>query len=176
MLADVLAANGVNIELVIDPAKPSWLEARHSVDENDVPASASIVIGIGGVTPEKLNARLAILKSYRSRGCTADPVIHPCANVSPNARIEHGAQIAAGAIVQAFAQIGEGVIVNSGAIVEHDAVVGAGSHIAPGAIVLGGAVVGTICMIGAGSVILPLAKVPDAILVKALTRYPEASA
>ena len=174
MIVDVLTANGKRVDVVVDPVRPKWLDAEHVSDHSSIAAGSSIVIGLGGVTPDRLRKRLGVLVDALAQGCTAPPVIHPSAIVSPTARIGKGVQIAAGAIIQAHSTLGDGVIVNSGAIVEHDAVVGAGSHIAPGAIVLGAAVIGAGCMIGAGAVVLPEIKIDDGTLVSALTRRSDA--
>lgn len=176
MVVDALQASGIRIALVIDPIKPAWLDAEHSADDTAIPAAASVVIGIGGVTLGELRKRLALLQALTARGHQAPTVIHPSAVVSSSATIGPGSQIAAAAIVQAFARIGTGVIVNTGAIVEHDAAVGDGCHIAPGAIVLGGAVVGATSMIGAGAVVLPQAHVVAGSMVNSLTRFPTAGA
>jgi sugar O-acyltransferase (sialic acid O-acetyltransferase NeuD family) len=170
MIVDILLANKKRVDVVIDPVKPSWLEAEHRFDDELIAPDSLVVMGFGGVTPQRLQARLTILLRALARGCTAPQIRHPSAVVSPSARIGRGVQIAAGAIVQASATLEDGVIVNTGAIIEHDVLVGAGTHVAPGAIILGAAVIGTNCMIGAGAVVLPETRVGDRMLVAALTR------
>ncbi len=155
-----------------DPRPAAWLQAAHLTTDADVKANGiPIVIGVGGVSPAQLRARLALLESYLGRGHSAPPVVHPQAHVSADATLEDGAIVLAGAIVQPGATIGRGAIVNTRAIVEHDSVIGAGSHVAPGSIVLGGCRVGHCVIIGAGAVVLPGAAIADETLVPALTRH-----
>ena len=163
---------GARIDAYVDPKPCSWLDARRLEDGDEVPASSAVVIGIGGMRPDKLSDRLALLDSYLARGLDAPPVVHPAATVDRAAVLEAGVVVLAGAVVQPGVSIGRGSIVNSGAIVEHDSKIGAGVHVAPGAIVLGRCRVGDVAMIGAGAVVLPASTVPDGTLVRAATRYP----
>lgn len=83
-----------------------------------------------------------------------DTIIHWSAIVSPTAEIGKGAQIMAGAVIQAYAKIGMNTIVNTKASVDHDCIIGDHCHIAPGAVLCGSVVLGDGCFIGAGSVIV----------------------
>lgn len=104
--------------------------------------------------------------------------IHPSAIICTTAVIAgKGVMIAAGAIIQPLASIGEAAICNTGSIIEHECKVGAFSHIGPGTILCGnvsigegsfigagaivrqGITIGKNCMIGAGSVVVK--DVPD---------------
>ncbi len=171
-LVEAVMAQGGRIVLYIDRSAAEWLDApRETSDEAASPADGNLLLGLGGTDPKGLEQRLALLDRYLTRGFQADPLVHPAAWVSSSARLESGAVVLAGAVVQPNVRIGRGSIVNSGAIVEHDSTVGDGSHIAPGAIVLGGCDVGRCCMIGAGAVILPNAQVSDRSLVAAGTRH-----
>jgi acetyltransferase-like isoleucine patch superfamily enzyme len=153
----------------VDPRQSAWLQAPQ-LDEHAVEPGEAVAIGIGGVTPEQLERRLAVALAYLARGCTAPTVLHARAVVDEAAQIGPASQAIAGAVVNPGAVIGTGCIINSGAIVEHDARIGDGAHVAPGAIVLGAAQIGRCAMIGAGAVVLPGAVVAGGTLVPALTR------
>lgn len=86
--------------------------------------------------------------------------------------IGEGSQVLSGAIIGPRACISAHTIVNCQAVVHHDAKVGMFAHIAPGAQVLGGAVVGEGVLVGANAVIMPLAVVPDWVIVRACSVYP----
>jgi sugar O-acyltransferase (sialic acid O-acetyltransferase NeuD family) len=171
-VAEALSLAGHPVGVYVDPKRVEWLDADHRTDDGAVaPSDGAVALGLGGVTPESLERRLALLDRYLARGFAAPPVVHPTAVVSASAKLAAGAIVLARAVVQPGADIGRGALVNTGAIVEHDSVVGEGSHVAPGAIVLGGVAIGACCMIGAGAVVLPGADVPAMVTVAAATRY-----
>jgi len=78
-------------------------------------------------------------------------LIHPSANVSKYAVIEHASVVLAGAVINAFATVGTGCIINSGAIVEHDCNVADFVHISPNAALAGGVTIGKRSWIGIGA-------------------------
>jgi len=174
-IAEVLAAARDPVESYVDPRPSNWLNVHHIRSDSEVEAlpAESLVLGVGGMSPEQLTRRHELFHSYRRHGWTPRTVIHASAVISAQCEIGVGCIILAGAVIQPATQLGEAVIVNTGAIVEHDSSVGAGSHVAPGAIVLGGCRVGAECMIGAGALVLPGAEVPDRTLVPAGGRYPK---
>lgn len=165
-LVEALTSSGEQVHAYVAREVADWLPVRRC-EEADLPAGAAVVIGIGGVTPPSLERRVGLCQT----GWMPFTVVHPRSIVSATARIEAGAQILAGAVIQPNARIGRLAIVNTGAIVEHDAEVGEGAHIAPGSIVLGGAKVGRFALVGAGSVVLPFATVPEKALVKATSLW-----
>ncbi|WP_349971486.1 acetyltransferase [Pseudomonas caspiana] len=89
------------------------------------------------------------------------PLIHPMAWVDDSAELGQGAQVMAGAIVQADAKIGMNSIINTGARVDHDCCVGNHVHIAPGAILCGNVTVGDGAFIASGSVVIQGLKVGE---------------
>jgi sugar O-acyltransferase (sialic acid O-acetyltransferase NeuD family) len=171
-LADAITVNGGSIKAYVDPKTSDWLDARHETKEENVePSDGSVVIGLGGLSPIKLQARLSMLDRFLERGFSAEPIIHPSAYVSPQATLEPGTVILGNAIIQPDARIERGAIVNTSATIEHDSTVGAGAHIAPGAIVLGDCQIGKCGFIGAGTVILQGRTTPDAHFIAALSCY-----
>lgn len=113
---------------------------------------ASAFAGVGGVGES--SARQAVFERLLRAGFELPPIVHSSAVVSPWAQLGPGAQVLAGAIVNAGAQIEEDVIVNTGAIVEHDCRVGAHAHIGPGARLAGLVTVEHGAHVGIGAVVI----------------------
>jgi acetyltransferase EpsM len=109
-----------------------------------------LVLGFGGgETSGALAARTATTDRFiDARWAT---IVHATAWLSPNARLEPGVVVLAGAVVNTGAQVHRHAIVNSAAVVEHDVVIGAGTHIAPGAVIGGGTHVHEHAFIGLGA-------------------------
>lgn len=171
-LVESIRAAGGSISVYVDPVPSRWLDARHETDEQAVtPEDGNVIVGLGGLSPTKLSARLALLDRFLARDFAATPIIHPAAHVSPSAELSPGVAILGGAVVQPNTKIGRGAIINTGAIIEHDSTIGAGTHIAPGAIVLGDCRIGDCCFIGAGAVMLQSSSTSGQVFVPALTRH-----
>lgn len=112
-------------------------------------ADLRFVLGVAGIGIAPLRAKLA--RMYEAKGAVFARVLHSTAWISPTARIEDGAVVMAGAVVNSGARIGRHAIVNTGAIVEHDVEVGAFASVAPGAVIGGGAVIGEGSYVGLGA-------------------------
>jgi len=119
----------------------------------DYPNSEVVLVNALGPLPKK-STREALSTKFINLGYQFLTLIHPRAYVAPSARIEDGAQIMAGALVQAQSRIGRLSVVNSGAIIEHDCSIGDHAHIAPGAILCGGVQAAEGVFIGSGAVVL----------------------
>lgn len=119
-----------------------WLE-RHG--------DVALALGIGDL-PGRARRR-QIIESFGFALERWVPVVHSQAWVSPTARLESGAQILAGAIVQSGAVVGTHVLVNTGAIVEHDVGLGPYVSIGPGAILGGGVEIGADSFVGMGALV-----------------------
>jgi hypothetical protein len=168
-IVEMLAEQGVTISAYADLKPCDWI-GKPRVAESDIGSDARVAFGIGGTTPEQLARRLAMARA----GWTLVAAVHKRAIVSPSARVDAGAHVMAGAVVQANARVGRLSIINTSAVVDHDAEIGEGTHVAPGALVLGGARIGRAAMIGAGAVVLPQAIVPDGALLGALKIWRDA--
>ena len=88
-------------------------------------------------------------------------LIHPTAVISQYATIAQGSVVFAGAIINAFANIGVGCIVNTSAIIEHDCIIGDFTHICPNTALAGGVVIGCKSWVGIGSQIKQLIVIGD---------------
>lgn len=125
----------------------------------------SAFIGVGGI-PDPSTRRLAF-DALSDEGFRLPPIVHATATVSGFAITSAGAQVLAGAIVNADARLGEGSVVGTGAIVGHDATIGGHTHVAAGARVGGGAAVGSEALIGSGAIVLQGVTIGDGALVGA---------
>jgi sugar O-acyltransferase (sialic acid O-acetyltransferase NeuD family) len=115
------------------------------------PNALMLANGIGGVSPD--GWRRPVQDRLESRGWKFVTVRHPSATVSRFATVSPGAQLLAGCIVQANANIGTGAIVNTAAVVEHDVKLGDFVHVAPRGLLCGAAIIGDGSHIGAGAVV-----------------------
>lgn len=116
------------------------------------PDSIELVNAIGSV--DSMRLRKTVYEKLRSLGYEFSTVLHPRATLSRHATAATGAQLMAGAVVQAGARLGEDVIVNTGATVDHDCVIGAHAHIAPGVTLSGNVHVGDETHVGAGAIVI----------------------
>ena len=99
--------------------------------------------------------RLQKVQEFLKIGLNVPTLIHPEAYVAKDVRIEAGAVIFAGAIVQPDSTLGLAAIVNTAATVDHDCSIAAGVHICPGAHLAGGVTVGVCSWIGIGACVNP---------------------
>lgn len=116
------------------------------------PNEVELVNGIGSLPGSSLRAEL--FARYRALGYHFASVVSTQAMVSDYAVLEEGAQVMAGAIIQAGTRIGFNSIINSGAIVDHDCNLGGDNHVAPGAVLSGGVVTGERVHIGTGAAVI----------------------
>ena len=79
--------------------------------------------------------RMMWLETFLEKVLSVRTLIHPCAYVSPTAKIGTGTVVLPMAVVNTGVTIMEGCIINIGTLVDHDCVIEAGCHLAPGAIV-----------------------------------------
>jgi sugar O-acyltransferase (sialic acid O-acetyltransferase NeuD family) len=111
-----------------------------------------LVIAVGSTRAS--HVRRDLFLRAKGMGFTVASVIHPQAVVASDVVLGEGAQVMAGAILQAGCVIGANVIVNSGAIIEHGCLVADHGHVATGAVLAGDVRVGEGCHVGAGAVVL----------------------
>lgn len=171
VIMDILKANGISIEGLVDDNPERMDLLGHSVFYGKTDASP-LIISIGN---NKVRKKIA--ENYPAEFGTA---IHPSAIVSEHAQIEEGTVVMQGAIIQTCAKIGKHCIINTGASVDHECQIGDYVHISPhatlcgnvhvgegtwigaGTTVIQGVKIGKWCMIGAGSVVTK--DIPDGVL------------
>lgn len=81
-------------------------------------------------------------------------VIHPCASVSPLARIGRNVLIMAGAVVTSNAVIGDHVCVLPNTVIHHDVTIGSWTLIGSNVTVAGGTEIGENCYVGSGTSVM----------------------
>ena len=111
--------------------------------------------------------RQKLFLEAKNLGAQFPPLIHPTAFVANTAKVQEGAQIMAGVIIQEFAQVAENVIVNTSASLDHECSTGPHAHIAPGVTVSGCVKIGARCHIGTGAKIIQNIFIGDDVLVAA---------
>jgi UDP-3-O-[3-hydroxymyristoyl] glucosamine N-acyltransferase len=82
--------------------------------------------------------RRRLVDLYLERGWEMPAIVHPRACIAPDARLDEGVFVAAGAIIESAAHIGRGAIVDIGALVDHDARVAAFAHLRAGLVCAAG--------------------------------------
>ncbi|VXC24879.1 Acetyltransferase [Pseudomonas sp. 8BK] len=123
---------------------------------------AGVIVAIG-----HNRTRLAKLRLLRDKGFPIETLVHPQACVSRHAVVESGCVVFAGAVVNAFARVGEGCILNTLCGVDHDAVLDAGVHVSPGACLAGGVRIGEATWIGIGASVRQLVNIGANVVVGA---------
>lgn len=159
VLIEILRLMNSNIIGIVDPFLKRGIKVNDITvigpDDAilDYPNSEVVLVNGLGPLPKKISTREDLSTKFIKLGYRFLSLIHPQAYVSPSARIEEGAQIMAGAIVQAESNIGSLSVINSGAIIEHNCCIGDHVHIAPGAILCGGVQTGSGVFVGAGAIV-----------------------
>ena len=100
-------------------------------------------------------ARKRVADRLAADGFRFATLVHPTAWVAPTARVDEGAVVFAGVVVQPDVVVGAHAILNTGCSVDHDCVVGAFAHIGPGARLCGAGQVGDGVLVGVGAVVIP---------------------
>lgn len=167
VVLDMLKACGGRLAAVVDPSErpaPIFADSLHIDDDAALstyfgPEDCLLLNGLGMMPSSGPSRREVLFEHFAGAGYRFLTLIHPAAAVSPTARLDEGAQVMAGAVVQCDVRIGRGVIVNTKASVDHDCDIGNHVHIAPGAVLCGGVSVGAGAIVGAGAVLLPGATV-----------------
>lgn len=108
----------------------------------------SYILGIGDNIIREKAANLILSNSKK-----IESVIHPNSSISNSVKLGVGVFVSNGALVNAFASIGDFVILNTGCIVEHECELATAVHIAPGAVIAGNVKIGKRTFIGANSTI-----------------------
>jgi sugar O-acyltransferase (sialic acid O-acetyltransferase NeuD family) len=160
VVLNAMRLDGMRIVGICDPAldgKPAdafgllIIDGNH-LTETHAPANFNLVNGVGMV-PDQSHRR-DLFQRMLSVGYSFVRVVHPTAIIDDTARIEDGAQVMAGAIIQNLVSVGPQAIINTGAQIDHGCSVGAMSHICPGAVLSGDVIVGENVFIGAGAIVI----------------------
>jgi len=82
-------------------------------------------------------------------------LIHPSAVVASNVKLGSAIWIAANAVVNPGAEIGDGVVINTSATIDHDCFIESFSNISPGCHLSGRTRIGSFVFLGTGVITLP---------------------
>lgn len=166
VVADAASESGFDKVGLVDDAGsekfsgPFPIVGRSADLERLLPEWGAAIVGIGDN-----RRRLELLERLRALGFLTPSIVHPRAAVSRHANLAGGVFVAAGAVINFGATIGDSVIINTGATVDHDCVLGAGVHISPGAHLGGNVSVGERSWIGIGAAVRHGIRIgPDAIV------------
>lgn len=154
-----LKATGITVSGCVAPECPGtlwpssvqWLGDDTALQELD-PTKVQLVNGVGSTTASK--KRTAPFNRARAVGFEFATIKHPSAFIDETVELGQGAQIMAGAVLQAGATIGQNTIVNTGAIVDHDCQIGDHVHIAPGSCLSGSVTIKNGVHVGAGATVI----------------------
>jgi len=128
----MLAGGRVEAFVDDDPAAASpvpGIELRPASSLAEPRADVALFIAIG-----RPDVRRRLVDLHGGRGWRLPAVVHPRACIAPDARLDEGVFVAAGAVVESAAHIGRGAIVDIGALVDHDARVVAFAHLRAGTV------------------------------------------
>ncbi|GJL54505.1 MAG: carbonic anhydrase [Nitrospirales bacterium] len=116
-----------------------------------LPGEVELINGIGSVgNPSRRKEIYLRLKKY---GYTFASVMHPNTVIATDVKIDEGAQVMAGAILQPNVVVGCNVILNTRSSIDHDCIIHDHAHVAPGVILSGGVVIGEGVHLGVGAVV-----------------------
>lgn len=171
-LLGLLAACGLRAEGCIAPSAPGrawpegcpWLGNDATLDKLD-PSQVALVNGLGSVGSTAL--RRKVFDTARGRGFTFPTVVHPSVLRAEDVKLEEGAQVLAGAILQAGVTIRENALVNTGCIVDHGCLIESHAHIAPGVTLSGDVTIGSGAHIGAAAVVIQGIRIGDGAIIGA---------
>jgi sugar O-acyltransferase (sialic acid O-acetyltransferase NeuD family) len=134
------------------PAKQGTTVFVHPVFDRtalETRRDAQVLAVPGG--PATFRQRKAVIESLGLPSQRFARVIHPCARISPQARIGCNVLIMAGVVITSNAVIGDHVCILPNTVVHHDVVVGAWSLVGSNVTLAGGVSIGENCYIGSGS-------------------------
>ena len=171
-LLGLLAARGLRATGCIAPAAPSgdwpggcpWLGDDAVLEALDS-SKVALVNGLGSTGSTAL--RRKVFDAARALGFAFPPVVHPSVIQAADVILDDGAQVLAGAILQAGVKVGENALLNTGCIVDHDCVIGAHAHLAPGVTLSGGVQIGSGVHVGTGAVVIQGVSIGDSAIVGA---------
>ncbi len=135
-------------------------------------ATEDLVVGMEGFSAAIVaigdnQIRLEKSRYLLSEGFTLATLIHPSSVVSKYAKIEVGAVVMAGVIINPFTSIGLASIINTSCSVDHDCIISEGVHISPGAHVAGGVSVGELSWLGIGCAVKQGVEIGTSVIVAA---------
>lgn len=157
VVIDMIKRLRVPLKGMVDPDADTAVLGAEFLGGDDAlknwhPSEVDLANGVGSVGLPEL--RRELYDRFVGEGYFFPPLVHPASVMGEDSGAAAGAQIMAGAVVQAGADIGENAIVNTRASVDHDCRIGPHSHIAPGATLSGNVRVGEQVHVGTGATVI----------------------
>jgi sugar O-acyltransferase (sialic acid O-acetyltransferase NeuD family) len=176
VVIDLLQQLGRSVPAALEPTPPAEprrllgvpVEGEEKGLGGQSPDSAELALGIGMPAAEPIKglaARRALAARYQALGFRFPALVHPSAVIGAECTIGDGAQVMAGAVVQAGSRVGAFAIINTGARVDHDCVLGEACHIAPGATLGGNVRVGAETLVGIGATVRQGIEIGERVLI-----------
>lgn len=171
-LIGLMAACGLYAKGCISPVAPGpgwhencpWLGDDTALDGLD-PSQIALVNAIGSFGSTAL--RRKVFEVAQLRGFAFPPLQHPSVIRAYDVTLAEGAQVLAGAILQAGVTVGENALLNTGCIVDHECRIGAHAHLAPGVTLSGGVTIGKGVHVGTASAVIQGIRIGDCAIVGA---------
>lgn len=118
---------------------------------------ALLGLGIEGIVFDLGNnlVREELCMLSKKAGLQLINAIHPRAILASDISMGGGNWVAAGAIINSAAVIGDGVIINTGATIDHNCVISSYTNISPGCHLSGRTFVGSHVFMGTGAITIP---------------------
>ncbi len=168
VIAETALAAGWSTIAFYDDAYPStrhtgqWEILGTSIDLLNTQSNSPIVIAIGNNM-----TRIQKATQFKEAGFRFATIIHPRAIISPSAKIGEGTVIFGGAVVNAYATIGDHCIINTNSTVEHECHLNEGVHVSPNAALGGGAQIGSMSWVGISACVKQGARIGESVMIGA---------
>lgn len=120
--------------------------------DSHAPDEVLLVNGVGGLAGQ--SGRRDLYEAFHARGFRFATLVHPSALIGEGVFLGEGAQVMAGAVLQADTRVEDNAIINTRASIDHDCVIGPHAHVAPGAVLCGDVWVGESVHIGSGAAVI----------------------
>ncbi|NRQ10043.1 putative acetyltransferase EpsM [Aliiroseovarius sp. xm-v-208] len=171
-LIGLMAACGLHAKGCIAPVAPGpgwpgncpWLGDDAALD-GLAPSQMALVNAIGSFGSTAL--RRKVFEAAQARGFAFPPLQHPSVIRADDVTLAEGAQVLAGAILQAGVTVGENALLNTGCIVDHECRIGAHAHLAPGVTLSGGVTIGSGVHVATAAVVIQGIRIGDGAIVGA---------
>jgi acetyltransferase EpsM len=98
--------------------------------------------------------RTDFIRQARANGFSFATLLHPSADIAPEASVGEGSIVSPGTVIAAFTNIGQHVIVNRGCLIGHHTTIADGCTLSPGANIGGSTLIGERTYVGMGAVVL----------------------
>ena len=151
-------------EKKLNPFGISYLGKEEDLVEKYWQKPYKFILGIGDNV-----LRSKVADNLTKKGGEVISIYHPRSYISRTATLRKGTFIAADAVINTLANLGENCIINSASVIEHECELGENVHVAPAAVLAGNVKVGKNSFIGANSVIKQGITIGDNVVIGAGT-------